>query len=253
MSARPLALVTGGRRGIGRAACQALAARGFDILCADIDEEGAAETGALVQAEGASFAFRRFDLAELGSHAALVAAASAEGRLACLVNNAGVGALRRGDLLDVSVESWDRAQGINARGSFFLTQAVAKAMIASPASGPRSIVFVSSANAVLASPDRGEYCASKAAVSMIAKVFAVRLAEEGIAVHEIRPGVIRTEMTAPVAARYEQRIAGGLSPMRRWGEASDIGRTIAMLAAGDLPFSTGDALHVDGGLHLGRL
>jgi NAD(P)-dependent dehydrogenase (short-subunit alcohol dehydrogenase family) len=126
-------------------------------------------------------------------------------------------------------------------------------MVADGTTSPRSIIFVSSANAVLASPDRGEYCASKAAVSMLAKVFALRLAEHGIAVHEIRPGVIRTDLTAPVAEAYTRRIADGLSPIRRWGEGEDIGRAIAMLAAGDLPFSTGDALHIDGGLHIGRL
>jgi NAD(P)-dependent dehydrogenase (short-subunit alcohol dehydrogenase family) len=252
---RPLALVTGGRRGIGRAASVALAARGFDIIAADIEQEGAAETAALVEAAGGAFAFRLLDVARIETHAPFLAALRQEfGRLDCLVNNAGVGALRRGDLLEVSPESWDRAFGVNARGSFFLTQAVAAGMLADgPSAGPRSIVFVSSANAVLASPDRGEYCASKTAVSMLAKLFALRLAEHGIAVHEIRPGVIRTDMTAPVAARYEARIAEGLSPIRRWGEAEDIGRAIALLAAGDLPFTTGDALHIDGGLHVGRL
>jgi NAD(P)-dependent dehydrogenase (short-subunit alcohol dehydrogenase family) len=251
---RPVALVTGGRRGIGRAACTALAARGFDILGADIAEDGATETAEAVRAAGGDFAFRHLDIADLASHAGFVDAAwSLTGGLACLVNNAGVGALRRGDLLDVTPESWDRAMNVNARGSFFLTQAVARRMVADGTTSPRSIIFVSSANAVLASPDRGEYCASKAAVSMLAKVFALRLAEHGIAVHEIRPGVIRTDLTAPVAEAYTRRIADGLSPIRRWGESEDIGRAIAMLAAGDLPFSTGDALHIDGGLHIGRL
>jgi NAD(P)-dependent dehydrogenase (short-subunit alcohol dehydrogenase family) len=251
---RPVALVTGGRRGIGRSACVALAGRGFDILAADIAEDGAMETAAEVRGAGGDFAFRHLDVADLASHADFVDAAwSLTGGLACLVNNAGVGALRRGDLLDVTPESWDRAMNVNARGSFFLTRAVARRMVADDTASPRSIIFVSSANAVLASPDRGEYCASKAAVSMLAKVFALRLAEHGIAVHEIRPGVIRTDLTAPVAEAYTRRIADGLSPMRRWGEGEDIGRAIAMLAAGDLPFSTGDALHIDGGLHIGRL
>jgi len=252
---RPLALVTGGRRGIGRAACAALAQRGFDILAADIEAEGEAETAALVEAAGGAFAFRLLDVARIDAHAEFLEAARRDlGPIACLVNNAGVGALRRGDLLEVTPESWDRAFGVNARGSFFLTQAVARGMIADGACAAyRSIVFVSSANAILASPDRGEYCAAKTTVSMLARLFALRLAEHGIAVHEVRPGVIRTDMTAPVAARYEQRIAEGLSPIRRWGEAEDIGRAIALLAAGELPFSTGDALHIDGGLHVGRL
>lgn len=252
---RPLALVTGGRRGIGRAACVALARRGFDILAADLEAEGAAETAALVEEASAAFAFRLLDIARIDTHAEFLAAARRDfGSLDCLVNNAGVGALRRGDLLEVTAESWDRAFGVNARGSFFLTQAVAAGMLADgPRDNYRSIVFVSSANAVLASPDRGEYCASKAAVSMLARLFALRLAEHGIAVHEVRPGVIRTDMTAPVAARYEQRIADGLSPIRRWGEAEDVGHAIALLAAGEMPFSTGDALHIDGGLHVARL
>ncbi|MBR0666678.1 3-ketoacyl-ACP reductase [Roseomonas hellenica] len=252
---RPLALVTGGRRGIGRATCIALAERGFDILAADREEEGAAETAAAVAAAGAAFTFRVLDIARIDTHAAFLEAVRRDlGSLDCLVNNAGVGALRRGDLLEVTAESWDRAFGVNARGSFFLTQAVAAGMLADgPSDRYRSIVFVSSANAIMAAPERGEYCASKAAVSMLARLFALRLAEHGIAVHEVRPGVIRTDMTAPVAARYEQRIAEGLSPIRRWGEAGDVGRAIAMLAAGEMPFSTGDALHIDGGLHVQRL
>lgn len=253
---RPAALVTGARRGIGRAACAALAARGFDVVGADLEAEGAAETEAEVTAAGGRFRFLCADIAAIAEHEALVAAAwSAFGGLECLVNNAGVGALVRGDLLEVSAASFDRCLGVNARGAFFLTQCVARRMLAAgaPARGPRSILFVSSANATMPAIERGEYCVSKAALSMVAKLFAVRLAEAGIAVHEIRPGVIRTAMTAPVADRYSARIAAGLSPIRRWGEAADVGRAIAALAAGEIPFSTGDAFHVDGGLHLHRL
>ncbi|WP_458097171.1 3-ketoacyl-ACP reductase [Roseomonas sp. WA12] len=259
MSGRPAALVTGARRGIGRATCAALAARGFDVVGADLLEEGVMDTAAAVEEAGGRFVFRKADVGLLDGHAALLDAAwKAFGGLECLVNNAGVGAMRRGDLLEVTPESWDRAFGVNVRAAFFLAQGVARRMLASGARGAvargaRSIVFVSSANATLASPERGEYAASKAAVSMVSRVFALRLAEEGIAVHEIRPGVIRTDMTAPVAAAYDARIAAGLSPIRRWGEAEDVGRTIALLAAGDLPFTTGDAFHVDGGLHLARL
>ena len=253
---RPVALVTGARRGIGRAACAALAARGFDLVGADLEEDGAGATRAAVEAAGGRFAFLRGDVADLAGHGALVEHAwGAFGGLECLVNNAGVGAMRRGDLLEVTPESWDRAMGVNARGTFFLSQAVARRLLApdAPRRGHRSLVFVSSANALLASEDRVEYTASKTAVSMVARCFALRLAEEGIAVYDIRPGVIRTDMTAPVAERYTRRIAAGLSPVRRWGEAEDVGASIAALAAGLLPFSTGDAFHVDGGLHVGRL
>lgn len=253
---RPVALVTGARRGIGRATCAALAAKGYDLLGCDLAEEGMAATAAAVAAAGGRFAHRLCDVADLGAVAGLVEWAWAEaGGLEALVNNAGVGAMQRGDLLEVSPESWDRCLDINARAPFFVSQAVARRMIAegAPRRGPRALVFVSSANAVMASPDRTEYATSKSAVSMVARCFALRLAEEGIPVHEIRPGVIRTDLTAPVAARYSQRIAEGLSPIRRWGEPEDIGQAIAALVSGALPFSTGDAFHVDGGLHLHRL
>jgi NAD(P)-dependent dehydrogenase (short-subunit alcohol dehydrogenase family) len=247
---RPVALVTGARRGIGRASCVALAQQGFDIIALDL--EPCEETAEAVAAAGGACVTDRLDIADIDAHAPLLARL---GGIECLVNNAGVGALRRGDLLEVSPDSWDRAMAINARGTFFLTQAVARRMLApeAPRRGPRSILCISSANATLVSPDRGEYCASKTAVSMIARLFALRLAEHDIAVHEIRPGVIRTDMTAPVAERYSQRIAEGLSPIRRWGEAEEVGRAIAALASGAIPFSTGDAFHLDGGLHMGRL
>lgn len=253
---RPAALVTGARRGIGRATCAALAARGFDVVGADLEAEGAAETEAAVAAAGGAFRFLAADVAATAAHGALVDAAWATfDGLECLVNNAGVGALARGDLLDVSEASFDRCLGVNARGAFFLAQAVARRMLSAdaPARGKRSLLFVSSANAFMPAVERGEYCVSKAAASMAAKLFAIRLADAGIAVHEIRPGVIRTDMTAAVADRYTARIEAGLSPIRRWGEAEEVGRAIAALAAGDIPFTTGDAFHIDGGLHLHRL
>ena len=253
---RPVALVTGARRGIGRATCAALAAEGYDVLGCDIAAEGAEETSAAVAALGGRFGFRLCDVADLGQVAAMLEWAwGAWGGVEALVNNAGVGAMQRGDLLEVRPESWDRCMDINARGSFFVAQGLARRMVAPGAArrGPRAIVFVSSANAVMAAPERSEYAASKIAVSMLARCFALRLADEGIPVHEIRPGVIRTDMTAPVAARYAQRIAEGLSPIRRWGEAEDVGHAIAALVGGALPFSTGDAFHIDGGLHVQRL
>ncbi|HEV7263407.1 MAG TPA: 3-ketoacyl-ACP reductase [Falsiroseomonas sp.] len=253
---RPVALVTGARRGIGRATCAALAAKGYDLLGCDIAEEGADETAAAVADLGGRFGFRLCDVSELDAVAALADWAWGEwGGVEALVNNAGVGAMQRGDLLEVTPQSWDRCMDINARGSFFVSQAIARRMVAegAPRRGHRALVFVSSANAFMAAPDRAEYTASKTAVSMLARCFALRLAEDGIPVHDIRPGVIRTDMTAPVAARYAQRIAEGLSPIRRWGEAADVGEAIAALVSGAIPFSTGDAFHVDGGLHIQRL
>ncbi len=253
---RPVALVTGARRGIGRAACAALAARGYDVLGCDIAADGMRDTAAAVEAQGGRFAHRLCDVADLDAVAALAdwAWREAEG-LEALVNNAGVGALQRGDLLEVTPESWHRCMDINARAPFFLAQAVARRMVAegAPRRGPRGLAFLSSANAFMAAPDRAEYTASKTAVSMVARCFALRLADDGIPVYDIRPGVIRTDMTAPVAARYSQRIAEGLSPIRRWGEPEDVGNAIAALIGGAIPFTTGDAFHIDGGLHIQRL
>ena len=161
--------------------------------------------------------------------------------------------MSRGDLLDVSLESYDRCLDINLRGPFFLTQEVARRMLqVPPAAGAphRSIVTITSVNAEIASIDRGEYCISKAGASMLTRLFALRLAGQGIGVYEVRPGVIRTPMTAPVAERYERRIQEGLSPIARWGEPEDVGRTVATLAAGGLPFTVGQVVYVDGGLNL---
>lgn len=253
---RPVALVTGARRGIGRATCVALAAKGFDVLGCDIAPEGADEVAREVADLGGRFGFRLCDLADLAAIGPLLDWAWGEwGGIEAVVNNAGVGAMRRGDPLEITPESWDRCLEVNARAPFFVAQHAARRMVAegAPQRGPRGIVFVSSANATLVSPDRTEYSASKAAVSMVARCLAARLAEDAIPVFEIRPGVIRTDMTAPVAARYAQRIAEGLSPIRRWGEPADVAHAIASLLTGAIPFSTGDAFHVDGGLHLHRL
>ena len=253
---RPVALVTGARRGIGRASCVALAQKGYDVLGCDLGEEGFAETGEAVQAAGGRFAWHLCDVSDLDAVDAMVAWAwGMWGGVEALVNNAGVGAMQRGDLLDVSRASWDRCLDINTRAPFFVSQNVARRMVAAeaPMRGNRALVFVSSANALMASADRAEYSASKIAVSMVARCFAIRMAEEGVPVYDIRPGVIRTDMTAPVTARYDQRIAEGLSPVRRWGEAEDVGNAIAALVTGAIPFSTGDAFHIDGGLHMHRL
>jgi NAD(P)-dependent dehydrogenase (short-subunit alcohol dehydrogenase family) len=195
------------------------------------------------------------DVADIASHGSLLKAIEAAlGPVDCLVNNAGISVAQRGDLLEASVESFDRLMQVNLRGPFFLTQRVAASWVAQPREGAyRSIVNISSANAYAASTNRGEYCLSKAAVSMATRLFAARLGEAGIGVFEVRPGIIRTAMTQVAAADYEQRIADGLSPIRRWGTPDDVGRAVAALASGAFAFSTGDAIHVDGGLHVQRL
>jgi 3-oxoacyl-[acyl-carrier protein] reductase len=252
---RPVALITGGRRGIGQGIALALADAGFDLVINDLVRDAEAEatlTG--IDARGARAGFVAADIADLATHPGFVdAACSAFGRLDCLVNNAGVSVLNRGDLLDVSLESYDRCLTINLRGPFFLTQRIARRMLdEAPLAGgpPRSIVSITSVNAELASINRGEYCISKAGVSMLTRLFALRLAPHGIGVFEVRPGIIRTAMTAPSAERYEQEIAQGLTPIARWGETADVGRAVATVATGQLPFSVGQVIYVDGGLNL---
>ncbi|BDG75059.1 3-ketoacyl-ACP reductase [Roseomonas fluvialis] len=252
---KPAALVTGARRGIGRATCVALARKGFDIVGADISEDGVDETRALVRDAGAGFSFLSADVGDVDAHGALVDAAwAAFGGIECLANIAGVQVRKRQDMLETTPESWDRLLDINARGVFFLSQAVAKRMIAdgAPVRGHRSLCFVSSVNSVMASLNRAEYCVSKAGVTMIAKLFALRLARHGINTYDIQPGMIRTDMTREVWDSYAAQIEGGLTPIPRWGEPEDIGGAIATLAAGAMPFSTGHSFPVDGGLLMPR-
>jgi NAD(P)-dependent dehydrogenase (short-subunit alcohol dehydrogenase family) len=253
---RPVALVTGLGRGIGRAIAWALAEAGFDVAGCDLarDADATATLDGLAR-RGARGAFVACDVADLESHPALLDAARAlSGRVDCLVNNAGVPAARRGDLLALRPEDFDRVMAVNLRAPFFLAQTVARSMLDDPApAGLRSIVTVSSISATHASPERAEYCLSKSALPMMTQLLALRLAPAGIAVWEVRPGIVRTPMTAPVAPRYDAMIADGRVPALRWGEPEDVGRTVAALASGALPFATGEAVHVDGGLHVARL
>ncbi|BCH07771.1 3-ketoacyl-ACP reductase [Mesorhizobium sp. 131-3-5] len=251
---RPAAIVTGGARGIGLACAEALADAGFDILVADLAEQAPYGLDADISARGAKLAYVSCDVANLDSHAVLIdAAMRVFGRIDCLVNNAGVGAVVRGDLLELKPENFDRTLGINLRGTVFLSQAVAKAMLATPGGHTRSIITVTSVSAEMASPERSEYCISKAGLSMWVKNLALRLAPENIGVFELRPGIIRTDMTAGVTAKYDALIDSGLVPAKRWGEASDIGAVVATLAAGRLGFSTGSIINVDGALSVPRL
>ncbi|MBN9548344.1 MAG: 3-ketoacyl-ACP reductase [Alphaproteobacteria bacterium] len=251
---RPAAIVTGGARGIGLACAEALADAGFDILVADLAEKPAEGLADNIAARGAKFAYAQCDIADLAGHSKLVEAAmGAFGRIACLVNNAGVGAVVRGDLLDLKPENFDRALNINLRGTVFLSQAVANAMLSKPIGSARSIITITSVSAAMASPERADYCISKAGLSMWVKNLALRLAAEGIGVFEVRPGIIRTDMTAGVSAKYDALIEGGLVPARRWGEAGDIGAVVAALASGKFGFSTGSVIDVDGALSVPRL
>lgn len=244
---RPAAIVTGGARGIGRACAEALAGAGFDVMVADLAAEPPAGLAP-------AFAYRACDIADLGAHAPLVDATLERfGRIDCLVNNAGIGAPVRGDLLELKPDSFDRVMAVNLRGTVFLTQAVDRAMLSTPTDHAKSIVTITSISAEAASPERSDYCVSKAGLSMWVKTLALRLAAEGVGVFEVRPGIVRTDMTAGVSAKYDAAIEGGLVPARRWGEAADIGAAVAALASGSFAFATGSVVNVDGALSVPKL
>lgn len=249
---RGTALVTGGRRGIGRAICRAIARAGFDVAFTDIvAPEEVEATLADIREAGRAARYDRRDISETAGNAEFVATVERElGPIDCLVNNAGIQVQVRGDLLEVTEESFDRLIATNLRGTFFLTQAVARAASAAT----RSVITITSANAGLVSPEKGPYGISKAGLSMASQQFAVRLAEAGIQVHEIRPGLIRTDMTAGVHETYSPLVeSGAISPVRRWGEPDEIAQAVVTLASGALPFSTGDIFHIGGGMHMHRL
>ena len=254
---RPVALVTGGRGGIGAAIAVELARAGCDVACTDLlpaDTDDPVQAG--IESAGGRALYVESNLADLDGHRPLIEAVTAwGGGLDVLVNNAGIGSPRRGDLLSVTPENFDAVLGVNLRGTFFLGQRVAAWMAANPRSDGfrRSIVTIGSVSAEMASPERSEYCVSKAGLAMATKLLALRLADEGISVFEIRPGIVRTEMTAAVADDYNRRIADGLSPIRRWGEPADVARAAAALVRGDFAFATGSVVHVDGGLSIQRL
>ena len=256
MSGRPVALVTGARRGIGRACGEKLAAAGFDIAATDLVLDAQCEKArdAFVKA-GAEAAFFAHDVSDVAAHAGLVKAVIERfGRLDCLINNAGRGAVERGDLLELAPDNFDAVMNVNLRGTLFLTQAAARAMLERGAlSPPRTIITITSVSAALASPERADYCISKAGLSMAMRNFALRLAPDGIAVFEVRPGIIRTDMTAPVSGKYNEAIGAGLVPMKRWGEPADIGDVVAGLASGRFAFATGSVISADGGLSVPRL
>ena len=256
-----VALVTGGNRGIGLETVRRLLADGCVVSILDVDETCEALAGLRGIAGSDAVRYVRGSVADPVDHQRFIAdALDAWGRLDILVNNAGVGPQVRDDLLDARIESFDRVLGINLRGPYFLTQAFARAVIAlrgplgvAPERPVATIVNVSSISATTVSTNRGEYCISKAGVSMATQLWAARLAPEGVVVYEVRPGVVATSMTAGATAKYDALFAAGLAPMPRWGQAADVAGAVGMLVAGQTPYSTGEIFHVDGGMHIPRL
>jgi NAD(P)-dependent dehydrogenase (short-subunit alcohol dehydrogenase family) len=247
-----IALVTGARRGIGRAIALALAGDGYDVAVNDLAASPELDaTCADIRKLGRTAVAITGDIGALDQHTRMLdEAETALGPLTTLVNNAGVSVLSRGDLLDVTLESYNRCLDINTRGTFFLTQAFARRLLSRPRKPGvhHSIVSVSSANVVAPSIARGEYCISKAGVGMMTKLFAARLGNDGIGVYEIQPGFIETDMTAPSKAKYDALIEGGLTVIKRFGQPEEVARIALTMASGLLPYTCGQAVAADGGL-----
>lgn len=253
---RPVAIVTGGRRGIGLGIARALARAGFDLALTGVsDGDGVEAVLTELRGAGGEAIYIKANLAELGGHAATVARVVERfGGIDCLVNNAGMASVVRGDFLELEPENFDTIVGTNLRGTVFFTQAVLRAMLAdSEARHARAVINITSVSATMASPERMDYCMTKAGLAAFSQGLALRLAETGIGVFEVRPGIIRSDMTARVSGKYDALIAEGLVPMKRWGEAEDIGVIVAALARGGFGFATGSVIHADGGLSIARL
>jgi Dehydrogenases with different specificities (related to short-chain alcohol dehydrogenases) len=250
-----VAVVTGGRRGIGAATALALGREGYAVAVLDLEEdEQLHQTLAELHVAGVRAEFFRANIADVDGLAALVAAIHTRmGPISCLVNNAGRNVAVRGDLLDTTPEAFDAVLNVNLRGTFFLTLEIARCMLASDQELRRSIFVVSSANATMVSLEKGAYCLSKSALPMLTGLYAARLAPAGIDVYEIQPGLIKTDMNRAVWAKYDKAIEEGVSLSPRWGTPEDVATVITSIATGKLPFTTATVIPVGGGLHVHRL
>jgi 3-oxoacyl-[acyl-carrier protein] reductase len=253
-----VALVTGGTRGIGFAVAHALAREGLDLaVCGLREERAVADALQALRSQGAEVLYGQCDVAQRDARGAMLAAIRKQfGRLHVLVNNAGIAPRERRDILEATEESFEHVVRTNLQGPYFLTQAVAKWMVEqkkADANFAGCIVNVSSISATVASVNRGEYCISKAGVAMATQLWAARLGEFAIPVYEVRPGVIKTDMTAGVREKYDKLFSEGLAIQRRWGMPDDVGKAVASLVRGDFAYSTGQVIGVDGGLTLQRL
>lgn len=259
----PVVLVTGASRGLGRGIAIEAAAAGLSVAINYASNATAAEETATLCAQAAQGAAQRFvpvrgDIGLTEDRTALVAATlDAFGRIDALVNNAGIAPRVRADITEATEASFEEVLRVNLQGPYFLTQAVANYWLARPHDsalpGGFKVVFVTSISADTVSLNRGEYCISKAGLAMTSQLWAARLAEHGVQVIELRPGIMATDMTAGVKDKYDALMAQGLVPQRRWGTAEDVGRAVRAFLAGDFPFTTGDVIHLDGGFHIRRL
>jgi 3-oxoacyl-[acyl-carrier protein] reductase len=259
MNGKPVAVITGASRGIGRAIAIALAAEGFDIaaIARSVNSEGMEILGTEVEKGGSQFFPIGLDISCTKCHQEVVSnILERYGRIDILVNNAGVAPLERCDVLEMSEKSYDRVMNINLKGPLFFAQKIAKEMmwIKQQVTPYRpAIIFITSVSSVLTSTNRAEYCISKAGLGMASSVFADRLSAEGILVFDVRPGIIQTDMTIKIKDKYNRLISQGFVPQNRWGLPEDIGRAVASLARGDWDFSTGMVFEISGGLNIHRL
>jgi NAD(P)-dependent dehydrogenase (short-subunit alcohol dehydrogenase family) len=259
MNNKPVAVVTGASRGIGRGVAIALAAEGFDIaaIARSVDSEGMEILGAEIAKTSSEFFPVGLDISCTSCQVEVVSnILERYGRIDILVNNAGVAPLQRADLIDMTEESYDRVMNINLKGPVFFAQKIAKEMIwlKQQIQGYRPvIVFVTSVSAKMTSANRTEYCISKAGLSMASAVFADRLSKDDIRVFEVRPGIIQTDMTIKIKEKYDKLIQEGLVPQKRWGQPEDIGKAVASIARGDWDFSTGMIFEISGGLNIHKL
>ncbi|MFO0866408.1 MAG: 3-ketoacyl-ACP reductase [Gemmataceae bacterium] len=255
IASTPVALVTGGSRGIGRGVCIALAKAGYAMAVNYQGNEAAArETMSLLPANTEAIVCQG-DVSSATDRGRLVDAVFARwGRIDVLVNNAGITSVGRKDILEATEESWDQVLGINLKGPFFLSQRVAQEMLRLKTEQlgnfEPAIVNVTSVSAYALSLNRGDYCISKAGLSIASQLFALRLADLGIRVYEVRPGIIGSDMTSGAIEKYTKAIAEGLTPIRRWGTPEDVGKAVVALVTGALPYSTGEVVNIDGGFHL---
>lgn len=259
MNKKPVAVITGASRGIGRAVAISLASEGFDIaaIARSIDSEGMGILGAEIEKMGAEFFPIGLDISCTSCQKEVVSnILERYGRIDFLVNNAGVAPLQRNDLLEMTEESYDRVMNINLKGPVFFAQKVAKEMIwlrQTINNYKPVIVFITSISAYMTSTNRAEYCISKAGLSMTSTVFADRLSKDEIKVFEVRPGIIQTDMTVKVKDKYDKLIQEGLIPQKRWGMPEDVGKAVASIARGNFDFSTGMIFEISGGMNLQRL